>query len=136
MVERAAAGAKFAGAAVDVIALAAVRATREAEVKRAGDDLPAIVGVPAAGEQAGGQVFDGEREIALFPGDLPPDPERVFARGPGGFAGITGGSLDDATFRFLRFRPPGVARTMDATPALPHIRLDRALEFLIGDRLS
>jgi len=136
MVERAAAGAKFAGAATDVIALAAVRATREAVVKRGGDELPAIVGVPAAGEQAAGQIFDGEREIALFPGDLPADPERVFALGPDGFAGITGAGHEDAAFRFLRFRPPRVVQAIDGLPSLPHIRLDRALEFLIGDRLQ
>jgi len=136
MVERAAAGAKFAGAATDVIALAAVRATREAEVKRGGDELPAIVGVPAAGEQAAGQIFDGEREIALFPGDLPADPERVFALGPDGFKGIAGAAHEDAAFRFLRFRPPRMVQAMDGLPSLPHIRLDRALEFLIGDRLQ
>jgi predicted YcjX-like family ATPase len=136
MVERAAAGAKFAGAATDVIALAAVRATREAEVRRGGDELPAIVGVPAAGEQAAGQVFDGGREIALFPGDLPDDPERVFTLGPDGFKGITGVPHEDAAFRFLRFRPPRIVHAMDGLPSLPHIRLDRALEFLIGDRLQ
>jgi predicted YcjX-like family ATPase len=136
MVERAAAGAKFAGAATDVIALAAVRATREAAVKRGGDELPAIVGVPAAGEQAAGQIFDGEREIALFPGDLPADPKRVFVLGPDGFKGIAGAGHEDAAFRFLRFRPPRIVQAMDGLPSLPHIRLDRALEFLIGDRLQ
>jgi len=136
MVERAAEGAKIAGAQADVIALAAVRATREAEVKRGSEMLPAILGIPAAGEQAGGQTFDGEREIALFPGDLPADPKRVFLSGPEGFNGISGGSHDDAAFRFLRFRPPRLGHAMDGTPTLPHIRLDRALEFLIGDRLQ
>jgi hypothetical protein len=136
MVERAAARAKFAGAQADVIALAAVRATREAEVRQNGYALPAVVGVPAAGEQAAGQAFDGEREVALFPGDLPADPERVFATGPDGFKGITGVTHEDAAFRFLRFRPPRIDRTMDGLPSLPHIRLDRALEFLIGDRLQ
>ncbi len=135
MVERAATGAEFAGAKADVIALAAVRATREAEVKRGGETLPAIVGVPAAGEKAAGNVFDGEREIALFPGDLPDDPAQVFSEGPDGFKGITGVSHADAAFRFLRFRPPRIECAVDGLPSLPHIRLDRALEFLIGDRL-
>jgi len=40
MVERAAARATLAGATIDVIALAAVRATREAQVRRAGELLP------------------------------------------------------------------------------------------------
>ena len=59
MVERAAARASAAGAPVDVVALSAVRATREAKVRRGRDDLPCIIGVPAAGEVADGEVFDG-----------------------------------------------------------------------------
>ena len=35
-------------------------------------------------------------------------------------------------YRFIRFRPPPV----EPGKGLPHIRLDRALEFLIGDRLA
>src|ERR1700751_428949 len=54
MTERAALRASAAGAPIDVVALAAVRATREAKVKRGRDELPCIVGVPAAGETAGG----------------------------------------------------------------------------------
>jgi predicted YcjX-like family ATPase len=39
--------------------------------------------------------------------------------------------------RFVRFRPPRLERSADgATLSLPHIRLDRALQFLIGDRLA
>jgi predicted YcjX-like family ATPase len=133
MVERAAARATFAGAEVDVIALAAVRATREAQVKRKGERLPSIVGVPDAGEKVLGEVFDGEREVALFPGDLPADPQDLF-RADAPFRGLSAPGGPD--FRFLRFRPPPAERAADGLPALPHIRLDRALQFLIGDRLS
>jgi predicted YcjX-like family ATPase len=133
MVERAAARATFAGAKVDVIALAAVRATREAQVKRKGERLPSIVGVPDAGEKVLGEVFDGEREVALFPGDLPADPQDLF-RADAPFRGLSAPGGPD--FRFLRFRPPPAERAADGLPALPHIRLDRALQFLIGDRLS
>ena len=35
-------------------------------------------------------------------------------------------------WRFLRFRPPQAAR--EGAP--PHIRLDRAMQFLIGDKLA
>ena len=107
-----------AGAEVDVIALAAVRATREAMVRGEGGSLPSIVGTAAHGEWSGGRQFDGKTEIALFPGDLPAD-------------GLPGGE-----FRSIRFRPPPLEQTDDGTPALPHIRLDRALQFLIGDRMS
>jgi predicted YcjX-like family ATPase len=130
MVARAAERARFAGAAVDVIALSALRATREAQVKRGGDELPSIIGVPDAGEKVLGQMFDGEREVALFPGDLPADPHDLF-RPDASFRGMSTGEAD---FRFLRFRPPGL-ESADGMPALPHIRLDRALQFLIGDRV-
>jgi predicted YcjX-like family ATPase len=135
MVERASARARFAGAAVDVVALAAVRATREAQVRRHGTQLPSIIGVPQAGETAGGQVFDGDKEVVVFPGDLPDRPDELFRAEGGGFRGLTAAPAEDADFRFLRFRPPPVEPARDGAPSLPHIRLDRALQFLIGDRL-
>jgi predicted YcjX-like family ATPase len=135
MVERAAARAEFAGAAVDVVAMAAVRATREATVQRGRDRLPSILGTPEAGESAGGEVFDGAIEVATFPGDLPDQLDELFAGGDT-FRGLTAAASEHADFRFLRFRPPQLARADGAEPALPHIRLDRALQFLIGDRLQ
>ncbi len=139
MVDRAVARADVAGASVDVIALAAVRATREAEVRQGGRTLQCIVGVPAAGERAGGkngQVFDGKTEVVIFPGELPADPDALFAAGATPFRGLTAAGAEDSDFRFVRFRPPALTSTGDGAPALPHIRLDRALQFLIGDRLK
>ena len=72
---RAMARAEFAGAEVKVLALAAVRATREGEARRNGETLPCIVGYPLAGETIGRRTFDGNEEFAIFPGDLPADPE-------------------------------------------------------------
>ena len=70
-------------------------------------------------------MFDGRTEIAWFPGDLPDDPESVFEGGA------------SPTVRFARFRPPKLEKTAEGlTLSLPHIRLDRALEFLLGDRLA
>ena len=71
---KAIARAKGVGAEIDVIALAAVRATREALIRHDGEDLPAIIGVPEAGERIGDQLFDGAAEAAVFPGQLPEDP--------------------------------------------------------------
>jgi predicted YcjX-like family ATPase len=127
--ERAIERAKFAGAQIDVVALAAVRATREATVARGRDKLPAIIGTPLGGESLGTQSFDGETEVAAFPGDLPDDPAALFA----GFKGLT--AADETDYRFLRFRPP-LTVASDGALALPHIRLDRALQFLLGDRLA
>ncbi len=135
MVERAAHRAEMAGAAVDVVALAAVRATREAQVQRGRETLPSIIGIPAAGETANGDTFDGKMEVATFPGDLPANLDELFA-GQHSFHGLSTKAGHDADFRFLKFRPPFLEKDDAGTPALPHIRLDRALQFLIGDRLT
>ncbi len=122
LVDRAASRAEGAGAAVDVAAIAAMRATREVAAKEGRRTLPCIAGVPLAGERLGEDVFDGAAEAAVFPGDLPDDPALALE-----------GGLD---LRFLRFRPPQPERHADGRlKPLPHIRLDRALEFLVGDRL-
>jgi len=123
---KAIARAEGVGAEIDVIALSAVRATREAEMRHAGETLEAIIGAPEAGERIGGHVFDGVAEAAVFPGELPEDPEAAFA---GDSAALPEADND---WRFVRFRPPVTAR--GAPP--PHIRLDRALQFLIGDKLA
>jgi predicted YcjX-like family ATPase len=49
---------------------------------------------------------------------------------------VAGGA--DASVHFLRFRPPRITLETPSgeEPALPHIRLDRAIEFLLGDRLA
>ena len=117
-----------------MVALAAVRATREATVQRGREKLPSILGTPAAGESANGELFDGETEVATFPGDLPADPEALFR--DDGFRGLSSAPSEKADFRFLRFRPPHLERESGAEPALPHIRLDRTVQFLIGDRLQ
>jgi uncharacterized protein len=136
MMERAAERASAAGATIDVIALAAVRATREAQVRRSGELLPSIIGVPVEGERAAGTQFDGVAEAAMFPGDLPADPDALFRPDTPAFRGLTAGAPEDADFRFLRLRPPKLEAGDGGTPVLPHIRLDRALQFLIGDRLA
>jgi uncharacterized protein len=132
-VAKAAGRAEYAGAAIDVVALAAVRATREAMVARGREKLPSLLGTPAPGEIANGETFDGETEVATFPGDLPIDPEELFK---GTFRGLSSAPSDKTDYRFLRFRPPLLQREGADQPSLPHIRLDRALQFLIGDRLQ
>jgi predicted YcjX-like family ATPase len=135
IVTKAADRAEHGGAAIDVVALAAVRATREARVQRGRDRLPSILGTPAADETADGEAFDGNTEVATFPGDLPTDPEELF-RGEGAFRGLSNTTTEKADFRFLRFRPPQLEIDGPDGPLLPHIRLDRALQFLIGDKLQ
>ena len=72
----------------------------------------------------------------MFPGDLPDDPARLFDGESEAFKGLTSAPAADTDYRFLRFRPPAPEPTESGRPALPHIRLDRALQFLIGDRLE
>lgn len=117
IVDDACARAEFSGAKIDVAALAAIRATREARVHQKNQDLPCIAGIPQNGETLGNITFYGQQEAAIFPGDLPADSRDALD-------GTLQGKL-----KFLRFRPPPLK---DGT--FPHIRLDRTLEFLIGDR--
>lgn len=123
--------AEFAGADVDVVALAAVRATREATARQGGEDLPCIMGVPEAGQKLGRKTFTGEDEVALFPGDLPDNPDDLLK------AAREASKKADGPYRFLRFRPPVALRSPHGTaPLLPHIRLDSALNFLLADHLE
>lgn len=132
LADRAIRRADLSGAGVEVLAMAAVRATREGEVKQRTGMLPVIVGVPMEGETIGGERFDGERETAIFPGDLPADPGALFD-----LSEEAARPADDPAIRFVRFRPPRLERTAEGlTLSLPHIRLDRALQFLIGDALA
>jgi predicted YcjX-like family ATPase len=127
--------AEDTGADIDAVALAAVRATREAMVARGREKLPSLLGTPASGERAGGDTFDGNTEVATFPGDLPDDPEALF-KGDAAFRGLASASAEKSDFRFLRFRPLQLEREGPDGVVLPHIRLDRALQFLIGDKLQ
>ncbi|MEO6012966.1 MAG: YcjX family protein [Devosia sp.] len=121
LVARAARRAKFAGAVTSSVALAAVRATREGKVK----DLDVIIGTPEPGEVLDGTSYDGKTEIALFPGDLPETPDSVFEDGA------------QVDLNFMRFMPPQkLERNAEGASVLPHIRFDRALDFLIGDWLK
>jgi predicted YcjX-like family ATPase len=116
--------ARFAGAETRSLALAAVRATREGSVGQGGAPVHVIIGTPEPGERLGSTTYDGSTEIALFPGDLPENPDSVLEAG------------ERLPLNFLRFEPPRLEKAVDGAPILPNIRFDRALEFLIGDWLK
>jgi hypothetical protein len=119
--------AQYAGAQVKALALAAIRATREGIAKKNGESLHCIVGYPLPGETIGRRHFDGSEAFAIFPGDLPANPETAL-RHPHA-------QPDDV--RFVRFRPPDpVPLPSGGFAPFPNIRLDRALQALIGDRLK
>jgi predicted YcjX-like family ATPase len=75
-----------------------------------------------------GRALDSGEEIALFPGALPEDPAALLVPARAG-----SGDWSDAAYRVTRFAPPRLRLAPGEGP--PHIRLDRAAEFLIGDRL-
>jgi uncharacterized protein len=83
--------------------------------------------VPEPGERIAGKVFDGREEAAVFPGDLPANPKIALERG-----------METTDHHFIRFRPPRVPPPGPdgEVTALPHIRLDRALDFLLADWLQ
>ncbi len=125
LVADAARKARFAGAETRSMAIAAVRATRESIVDERGERHEVIVGTPQAGETLDGITYDGRTEIALFPGDLPDNPEALFDVDRSG------------ALRFLRFMPPQrLEKNAEGNVVLPHIRFDRAIDYLIGDWLK
>lgn len=121
--------AQFSGARVDVMAMAAVRATKEGYMGEGADKLPVVIGEPIEGEIIDGKAFDGNTQTAIFPGDLPRDPRTLLSRAK------SGGALPE--LNFIRFRPPAIESTAEGFAlSLPHIRLDRALQFLFADHLA
>ncbi|MDF1607435.1 YcjX family protein [Hoeflea sp. YIM 152468] len=131
IVDRASRNIGSSGAHIEVMAIAAVRATREATVRQDGEVLPVIVGTPLEGERIDAELFDGNRKTAIFPGDLPAKPESFFKT----VDSPSQQPLPD--FNIVRFRPPLIEETETGVKlSLPHIRLDRALQYLLGDRLA
>lgn len=110
--------ADFAGAQTAAMAIAALRATTEVELQRGGETVQAVQGVL----QATG------RAAAVYAGDLPTDPARLLDPARGGAEAWL-----DGDYGVMRLAPAPL--TLQPGQGLPHIRLDRAAEFLIGDRL-
>lgn len=110
--------AEFAGALTGAMSLSGFRATVEETITRDGRPLDCVRG----------RLRDG-REVAMYPGRLPDDPARLLSPARQGAE-----SWLDAEYGLMTFEPPlRMSRRPGEGP--PHIRLDRALEFLIGDRL-
>ncbi|MEI2264386.1 YcjX family protein [Erwinia sp. CGal63] len=100
--------AAFEGIAMECLGLASVQATQSGLVDHQGEKIPAL---------RGHRLADND-PLTVFPGEVPP-------RLPGG------AFWQQQGFHFEQFRP----QRMDTDRPLPHIRLDAALEFLLGDKL-
>ena len=131
LVARATERAGYSGAQIDVLALAAVRATTEGKAGKGKNALPLIVGTPLEDERIDGETFDGTTRTGIFPGDLPDTADLFFDQLGSGSSGM------NPHLNFVRFRPPSIEKTTSGVSlSLPHIRLDRAFEFLFGDWLA
>ncbi|QBF32999.1 YcjX family protein [Thalassococcus sp. S3] len=110
--------ARFAGARTEAMAIAALRATTEETRTHQGRTLDMIRG----------RLLESGKEAALYPGELPADPAQLLSPARAGAK-----TWLDGDYRAMAFAPaPLVLRPGDGPP---HIRLDRAAQFLIGDRL-
>jgi predicted YcjX-like family ATPase len=109
--------ADFAGARTQALSLAALRCTVEEVVTRDGEALEAVRGRLMSGKSA-----------VMYPGQLPGDPARLLSPARQGAERWL-----DADYGLMEFAPARMTLRPGEGP--PHIRLDRAAEFLIGDRL-
>lgn len=67
LVDRAISRADFSGASVDVLAMAAVRTTREATVTQGKEVLPVIVGTPSRAKRSMANSSTAKRKLRYFP---------------------------------------------------------------------
>ncbi len=123
--------AELSGADVKVQALASLRSTREVSIEQDGETYDALAGTPQKGTNFHGQTFDGKTETILFPGELEPNLANEISSTQN--ENITESENNEA-IEIINFAPPSID---ESTPnKMPHIRLDRALNMLIGDKLK
>mgnify|MGYP005989209125 CR=1 FL=1 len=110
--------ARFAGAETSAMSIASLRTTTEETLKHDGRSLDCVRGY----------LLDSGKQAAFYPGALPDDPSFLLNPAKAGAE-----SWLDNDYKVMKFAPPPISLSMHEGP--PHIRLDRAAQFLIGDRL-
>lgn len=110
--------ARFAGAETSAMSIASLRATTEQTLTHQGRELDVVRGT----------LLDTGKQAALYPGELPEDPGALLGPARDGAE-----SWLDGDYRAMRFAPAPL--TLKPGDGPPHIRLDRAAQFLIGDKL-
>ena len=110
--------ADFAGARTAAMSIAALRTTVEDTVPHQGGTLDVVRG----------QLLTTGKQAAFYPGALPADPARLLSPAREG-----ADSWLDADYKIMDFAPAPL--TLRPGDGPPHIRLDKAIQFLIGDRL-
>ncbi|ARE39932.1 amino acid regulated cytosolic protein [Rhodovulum sp. P5] len=111
--------ADFAGAETAAMAIASLRATVEEERQHQGETLHCVRG----------RLLSTGRQAALYPGELPEDPAVLLEPARGG-----ADHWLEADYNIMNFAPARL--TLKPGDGPPHIRLDKAADFLIGDRLT
>ncbi len=110
--------ASFAGAETAAMAIASLRATTEETRSHDGRELNCVRGT----------LLDTGKAAAFYPGELPEDPAQLLGPARAGAERWL-----DAEYQVMNFAPARLRLKPGDGP--PHIRLDRAAQFLIGDRL-
>ncbi len=110
--------AQFAGAQTAALSIASLRATVEETLRHDGVDLECVRG----------RLLEDGRQAAFYPGDLPDEPSQLLTPARQGAERWL-----DQDYQVMKFSPSPMSLRPGSGP--PHIRLDRAAEFLIGDKL-
>ncbi len=108
----------FAGAQTAAMSIAALRTTVEETVEHRDGPLDVVRG----------RLLENGKQAAFYPGALPTDPQHLLAPARAGAA-----DWGEEDYKVMRFAPAPMTLRPGEGP--PHIRLDKAAEFLIGDRL-
>jgi len=116
--------AAYEGAETKAMAIASIRATSEQVVPHDGSEIGVV---------RGRRLADG-KEVALYPGTVPTDAAALLSGASATRPGHAPETWHDGSFARPEFAPPAWQAGPDDGP--PHIRLDRAIEFLIGDKLD
>lgn len=109
--------ADFAGAATQSMAIAALRTTTETTIKSNGRTLDCVQG----------RIAQNPKRVAFYAGPLPQDPSQLLSD-----ASLSKEVWNDLAIKNQQFDP--AILELKAGQGLPHIRLDKAVEFLIGDQ--
>ena len=110
--------ADFAGAKTSAMSIAALRTTVEETVDHRDGPLDVVRG----------RLLDSGKQAAFYPGKLPDDPAHLLTPARKGAE-----TWLDADYSVMNFAPAPLTRKPG--DGLPHIRLDKAAQFLLGDQL-
>lgn len=110
--------AAFSGAKVEAMSIAALRTTTEDRMEHEGHDLGVVRG----------RIAGRDKPAAFYPGALPADPNHLLGPARAGAEAWL-----QADYEVMDFIPAPL--TLQPGDGPPHIRLDRAAQFLLGDKL-